>query len=157
MTGENETTNYAIGDEIIFSDNTENDIKLTINEFNIDNKYQLNYQYCVDDNNCIDSIEYLVPDIYNSSYDFSLLKINVDYESEDAMDNFFKFISSYGHIEYTIGDEVKTQKIPFKQVKSNRINFKNTYFIEVLGEVAKADKVDLVINIRNNEYVYNLK
>lgn len=157
LTEHSDAEEYEVGDEILFSEKTENNIKLTINDYDIQEKYKINYKYCVDDDTCIDSIEYLTPDIFNSSYDLALLKLNIDYESDNNMDNFFKFLSTYGHLEYTLNDEEKVQKIPFKQVKSNSINFKSTYFIEVLKEVMDADKVDLVINIRNNEYVYNLK
>ena len=117
----------------------------------------MNYKYCYNDN-CVDSIEYLVPDYYNANYDLALLKLNVDYSSDNnKVSNFFNFLSSFGEIVYEINDEEKVQKIPFKQVISNSVNSNNTYYVEVLKEVVNATSIKIVFNVRNNTYEYNIR
>ena len=148
---------YDLGEEMSLSDSTSSDINMTINSYDIQNKFKLNYQYCYNEK-CVDSVEYLVPDYYNTNYDLALLKLNVDYSSDnDKVSNFFTFLSTFGKIVYEINGEEKVQNIPFKQVISSSVNSKNTYYIEVLKEVYNAESIRIVFDVRNNTYEYNIR
>lgn len=85
------------------------------------------------------------------------MKLKADFTTEDNLSGLYDLISLYGKLEYKLNDEVKIQKVKFKQVKSTRVKEKNTYYIEVLKEVENASEITLILNIRNNEYRYRIK
>lgn len=156
LTGKGTEKEYQIGEELSLEDGN-NNIKLKINEYEIADKFTINYEFCVKQN-CIDSVEYLRPDYYNSDADLSLVKLNVNFESNNSqINNLVSFLSSFGRLEYTIDGVTKKQDIPFKGVKSKKKNNKSVYYIETLKEVENADSIRLVFSVRSSKYVYNIK
>ena len=147
---------YTIGNEVDLKDTNLSTTKFTINNALIKDKYTLNYKYCVTNDECIDSIEYLRPDYYHTGVLKTILRMEYDFESDD-ISSFYKLISQYGTLEYVLGDSTKIQKVPFKNIKSIRVDEKNIINLEVVKEIEDASEIYLVFNIRNNKYRYKIK
>lgn len=157
LTKEGKKENYKLGDEVTLASSTLAKTTFKINSFDIKERFTIKYNFCDNKNNCLESIEYLRPDYYNTNHDKTLLKLKADFTTEDNLSGLYDLISLYGKLEYKLNDEVKIQKVKFKQVKSTRVKEKNTYYIEVLKEVENASEITLILNVRNNEYRYRIK
>lgn len=130
-----------------------------IDEFELGDKFRVDYKFCLNKNECYDSYEYIVPN-FKSNYDKTILKIkgtiNLD-ESSAKINSLYDFISKFGTLVYTINGQTKKQTISFVEVKPSKTKLKDTFYIEVLDEVKSADSISLEFNLRNNKYVYVLK
>ena len=91
--------------------------------------------------------------------DKTILRINatLNYDGSSSInDDLISLISKYGQIVYTIGDKTYTSNniiaTNFEIKKDNQ-----NYYMEVSKKLKDATKIDIVLNIRNNKYVYNLK
>ena len=49
------------------------------------------------------------------------------------------------------------QQVPFKNIKSQRVNENNVINLEVVKDIENASEIYLVFNIRNYEYRYKIK
>lgn len=147
-----------LNEELVLKDSIMPTAKIKISAFDIQNKYKLNYNFCVK-TICYDSYEYLLPSI-NSNYDKVLLKISGTFESDNELPsvyNLYDFIEKFGKLSYEINGQEKIQNIEFKEVKSKKINQPNVYYIEVLDEVKNAEKISFLFTIRNKNYKYVIK
>ena len=147
-----------LNEELKFTNSILKDYKIAINSFDVQKKYQLNYDFCVDEE-CFKSKEYLVPSI-SSNYDKALLKITGNIHFENSIPNIYDlydFIDSFATLKYKINGNVEEQNIKFKEVISQKVGKTNTYYIEVLQEVINSDNISLIFTIRNKKYEYILK
>lgn len=158
-----QTKEYSLGDTIDFSNSTLGNTTLTIDSYELRNKFTLNYRYCSSRyKNCIDSVEYLTPSLYNSNYDKTLLRLDLslafdeNFRSEDIKD-IYSLIEIFGRIEYEIDGQTKTQTIYLGDVKPQKVASPNSYYIEVYQEIKVADRIALVFQVRENVYRYYLK
>ncbi len=134
------------------------DIKFKINSFEVSDKFLISYNYCMSDNDCINSIEYLKPTI-NTTFDKYILKLNVEYSNNSYIDSktFYDFLSSFGYISYKIGDKWYNQESNFEQIKSKKSSEANTAYIGVISDIKSADEIKIIFNLRNSHYEYILK
>lgn len=151
---------YQLGEEINFENLPFKNYKIKIDSYEIKSKFKLEYDYCYK-NECIKSYEYVKPSL-TSNYDKTLLKLNGTYNLTDEVNiegifDLFDLIEKFGYLKYELNNETKTQNVKFKEVTSNKLKEKNTYYVEVLKEVEKASKISLIIKIRNQTYEYVLK
>ena len=156
--GINTKITKKINEELDFSDSILQNAKLIINAFDIQKKYKLNYNYCVNEK-CFNSYEYIVPTV-NSNYNKVLLKINGSFESEKKLNgiyDLYDFIQKYGSLSYTVDGVKKNHPIEFKEVNSKKTNQKDIYYIEVIDEVLQADSISFIFTIRDKNYEYVLK
>ena len=149
-------TEYNISDEVDLKDTNLTNTKFKITSALIGEKYTLNYKYCINADECVDSIEYIRPDYYNTGIAKTILRMEYEFESTD-IDSFYKLISLYGFLEYTIDGNTKVQQVPFKNIKSQRVNENNVINLEVVKDIENASEIYLVFNIRNYEYRYKIK
>ena len=86
----------------------------------------IKYNYCIKENDCVLSKEYIQPTI-NENFDKHVLKLNVNYLDKSNLQNksFYEFFSKFGIIEYTIGDKTYSQRSNFEELRSKKINNKN--------------------------------
>ncbi len=148
---------YEIGDTINFEDSIIDNTSLVINTYEINNTLTRNYRFCVNKDECYDSIEYIKPSIGN--YDKSLIMIDGSIDFNDNISgiyNLYNFISKFGKIEYTIGDINKKMMIPFKRVTPNN-NIDDIYYLEIIKEIENANNISIKFYIRNRSYEYVLK
>ena len=146
-----ETKDYSLGDLVDFTDN--NFVKGTIKimGYELNTKFSVDYQYCLNTKRCISAREYVVPTI-DSNYDKALLKISAESEDTDIAN----LITKYGILEYKIaGSDLLFYDM--KQVKPTSKNLDKIYFFEVDSRVLNAEKVSLILRLRNKEYIYKLR
>lgn len=146
-----------IGEEISFGD-VLGDIKFKVNEYEIKEKFLMEYKYCVKKDDCLLSKEYLVPSI-NKNFDKAILRLIVEYSSNVNLDidTFYKFFSQFGSISYKIGDTWYEQSGSFEEIKSNKVNDKTNTYIGVNEVITNSESIKLVFNIRGSKYEYILK
>lgn len=152
----NEVLNKNINEEISF-DKILGDIKFKINDFDIKDKYILEYNYCIEENDCVKSLEYLKASI-DKNYDKYILKLDIEYSdnSDLKLENFYEFLSKFGRVYYKLNDTWYIQNV-FEEIKSKKINIKNTEYIGVKSDISGAESIKLVFNIRGSRYEYLLK
>ena len=139
-------------------DETLGDISFRINSYAINDKFIINYRYCIKTDDCISSKEYLKPSI-NQNFDKTILKINVDFKNNSKfnINSFYDLFSIYGSIYYSIDNEWKVQEASFEQIKSTKVNVENDIYIGINDKVLEADSIKLVFDIRNYKYEYIIK
>lgn len=159
---ENHYKEYALGDTLSFEGTTLGKTTMKIDSFELRNKFTLRYKYCSTRlKECYDSVEYLTPTQYNTSFEKSLLRLDMDFSFDEnfksnTITNIYELMKTYMVIEYEIDGVKKAQKVFLGKVTSKRAA-KNSYYIEVYQDMKLADKITLVFNVRNNVYRYSLK
>ena len=134
-----------------------NEIEFKINKYELKNYFLINYKYCIKENDCILSKEYLKPSI-DENYDKVILKLEVEYigNSDLNINNFYSLLSSFGTISYQIdSDWINTYK--FEEIVSKRVLSKNNVYIGVNSNILKADSIKFIFNVRGQKYEYILK
>ena len=132
---------------------------LKINSFEINDKFKVDYKFCITDNECYDSYEYIVPNFKNN-YDKTILKINGNIDLKETninSNNLYEFMKNYGTIIYTVNGITKKQNVSLEEVKLSKTTINNTYYVEILKEIKDAENVSIEFNLRNNKYIYKLK
>lgn len=152
------SNNYNLGDEIVFDSNILNKSKITISEFDKSENYVVNYNFCLDKNTCYNSNEYITPSI-TSSVEKALIRIKGSYEENEEINNenfssLEKLLINNAKIVYTINGNNMESYI-YKSVKPKKIN-SDYYYLEIDKNVLYGSDLKLVINIRNQSYIYTL-
>lgn len=144
-------------EEISFNDTIGN-INFKINNYELKDKFLINYNYCVKENDCVSSIEYLTPSI-NKNFDKVILRLNVEYSADNKLNvnDFYDFFSQFGTINYKIGDKWYIQNSGFEEISSSKLKEKNISYIGVNEAVLNSDSIKLIFNIRGSKYEYILK
>lgn len=154
--------NYSLGDTIEFKESTLGNTALKINSYELRNKFTLKYKYCSPKKSCIDSVEYLSPNMFNSNYNKTLLKLDAELNFDESfisnnISDLPTLLKTFAKIEYEINGETKTQNVYLGQVKSSKLKQKNVYYIEVFQEIKIADRIAIIFQIREHTYKYYLK
>ena len=146
--------NYNLGDTINLKDTNLLNTSLTINKYNIDKTYQYHYDYCYNDK-CSDSINSIT-----AGANKTILALNGKIEIDDKASYFKnkmgsnKFAQDFIKIEYTVNDKTSISNI--KDLTPSNTKDEIVLF-EVDNEVRKADKINMVITIRNIRYILKIK
>lgn len=159
LDNDNLTITNNITEKMDFNNELIKDGYLLLNNYEINDKFKIDYKFCITKDECYDSYEYLVPD-YKSNYDKTLLKIEGNIElkkSNISISDLYDFINKFGTLVYTIDNETKRQNISFKEVKPTKTKVKDTYYIEVLDEVKNASSISIELKLRNRIYIYKIK
>lgn len=141
-----------------FENSILNTTSIKIDSYELAPSFKLNYNYCVADDICYESLEYLKPGT-TSNYSTILLKISGDFITENSISkvtDLFDFISYFGKIQYEIGGQYKTMNMNLLEVTPKKTTTED-FYIEVSNELESADKIDILFNIRNKIYIYHLK
>lgn len=134
-----------------------NGVEFKINNYELSNKFLIEYNYCIKDNDCIPSKEYLKASI-DENYDKTVLKLNVDYSSSSNLDvnSFYKLLSKFGIISYKLdGTWFNTYK--FEEIKSTKVSLKKDIYIGVNSKILDAESIKIVFDVRGLRYEYILK
>lgn len=143
--------------ETLEFENVLNGVDFKVNSYSLNNKFLVEYKYCIKENDCIASKEYLKPSI-DENYDKVVLKLDVKYNSESDLDidTFYKLLSKFGSISYRIGD-TWYNFYKFEEIKSKRVSSKNNVYVGVNSNISKAESIKIVFNVRDSKYEYVLK
>ena len=132
---------------------------LKVNTFQFSNSYSYTYDYCYSENNCTTLKDKITTNLSGSIEKTTLFVLNLDYSiDENSMyrsniksEN--KIFDKLFSLRYVI--DGKTYTISLKNKTPE--NLKEAFVFETKQEVAKAEKIDLIVSVRNNRYVFNLK
>ncbi len=158
---EEEVIDGELGEEMVLNESVLGKSTLIIKSFDIAKEYILKYKYCVNKDECYQSLEYLKPTL-NTNYNKALLKINATLTLDESInvDNIyspFSLINYFGSIVYKINGKTYTISNGLSKVDSYRISTENDYYLEVNEVVMQAEEIYLVIDIRNKQYKYKVK
>jgi len=150
-----EEKNMDLKEEIIIDEKKYKSSKLNIKDYNILNKYEYNYDLCVEDV-CSEKTGVIIPDdLLNKK----LLKIDYDLkiDKESSLYNFIRtgkdFFDTFATLTYIYNGNKNS--IQFNSKFNTNIN--NSVFLEVSNEIEDATDIELIINTRTNKYIYKLK
>lgn len=132
-------------------------ISFVISDFSIKEQILINYNYCIKENDCIPSKEYLKPTL-NENYDKVILALDVVYESSSDLNvkTFYKLLSKFGAIQYKLdGKWYSTSK--FEEILSKKSYIRNKVYIGVNSDISKAEEIKIVFKVRETKQEYILK
>ncbi len=144
-----------LNEEINFNNTYLNNTTLKIKSSLITDKYIYDYKTC-ERNDCPTFKGIVTPVTSNESqtlivldYDFNL-DMSTPYSKSSNNMNFFA--NNFFKIRYTLNGEIKTATV--KAITPDKL--KNGLIIQTVNAIKEASKVDLMITIRNKQYVVNL-
>lgn len=160
LTEEKELKEEKINETISFSGSILGNSELVINEFAIDDKFKIAYDFCINTNKCYKSYEYVTPTA-TGNYFKTLMRINGDFEPDTAanvenVNDIYYFLNEFGTIHYKIGDKWYSHKINSQLIKP-KIGEDNFYYIEINKDIRNASEIYLTFGIRDYNYKYVLK
>ena len=160
LTKVGQTFEKKLGDVLSFEDTYLGSSSIKIDNFEINNKFKVDYKYCYRNDKCIDSSEYVSASA-TGNYFKTLLKLSGNFiiDSSNNIKNIYdirSFLNSFGVISYEIDGQWKYVKIDSNVIKPTNAKVED-YFIEVPIDVKNASHVNLIFNVRNNSFKYTLK
>lgn len=134
---------------------------LTINSFEINDTFKINYKFAYGTDKYVDSIEYLTPTA-TGTYFKTLMKINADFNLDknvniSSVTTFADFLNSFATINYKLNGVWTSQKINTQNIKPRVNQSSSSYYVEVPRDVKNATEINFSLKIRNNVYKYILK
>lgn len=150
-----------LGDTLNLKDSVLGDATLKVSNYQIAERFKLNYNYCYGTNKCMNSTEYVSPTA-SSNYNKVILKIEGEFNPDktnnfSSVDNLNDFIAMFGDITYEVDGKKQKHPISLNVVEPKKATVKNTYYVEVVSDLLKATKIELNFNVREQKYVYILK
>ena len=146
---------YNLNDSVDLKNTILDSGNFTIPNFEVKEKYKLEYQYCIDNNECLKSYEYLLPTLGNN--DKAILKINGNISiNNKSINTLSKFINKFGRVVYYKDSKQYSSKVSLKSLTPNKVKDKDYYF-EVDKGVINSDSIYLVFKIRNIQINYKIK
>lgn len=151
-----EINTFNIGEELTLEELQ--DIKFTIDEYEIRDRFLVEYNYCIKKDDCVLSKEYLKGTL-NTDFDKYVLRLKIKYDGTDKlnMNSFYSLLSKFGEIKYKIGDNWYSQNSDFEEIKSNKSNDKDNIYIGINSDIYNASEIKIVFNIRSKTKEYILK
>ena len=132
-------------------------VNFKINNYNLNDKFLIEYKYCIKDNDCILSKEYLKPSI-DENYDKTILKLNIEYNSDSDLNvnTFYQLLSKFGTISYRINNLWYTTS-EFEEITSKRVSTENDVYIGINSNIMNANSIKMIFDIRGLRYEYIIK
>lgn len=131
------------------------DTNVTINDYQVADKYVYNYTTCISKDNCRQFKDMISRTTINET--ILVLKGNVKidestsyYKTKNAS---IKFANYFFKVEYTMDGATYISNI----INSTPSNFKEGYIFRVSNNLLNADTINLLVTIRNKQYRINLK
>ena len=148
---------YALGNEIDLS-NSLSDYKISVNSFDISDKFVGIYNACINSGECYDFKEVLKPSLRNK--DKVLLKLNgsISYSSSiGKIGSLYDLIYNFGSIEYTIDGNSYVEAYDFSSTSFSRVYESNILYVEVDKDLVNSSNLKLCFNFRDAKYCYVLR
>lgn len=155
--GETEIKEVNLGTSIDLSKTILKSGTLKINSYQVNTIFKNNYNYCIKENDCVLSSEYVYPS-FSGNLDKALLKIEASFldSKNKKINNFVSLLDNYGVIYYSINNSVNSID-NFNYVIPNDTNQKDVYYIEANRDIVNANRIWIEFNIREKIYKYYLK
>jgi len=147
----------VLGENLDFND-VIGEVDFKIDNYEIEDRFLINYNYCVKKDDCVASKEYLKPSI-NTNFKKTILKLKLEYSNNSniKMDSFYDLLSKFGYISYNINNSWYTQRGNFEQITSKKTSTDNVEYIGINSEIKQAEFIKIVFDIRGSKYEYVLK
>ena len=158
LTKINDKGTLVLPNEISFDDLVLGKSKLSINSYDINDRFKEKYNYCVNDD-CNVTTYSIIPESTNKgSLAVLKLKTTLDMDKSVYVNKLIKYpedlFNYYGFIRYRYMGKYKTVKLD----KINTDIFKNEYsYFEIPQEVINSNKIELILLIRGIKYTFILK
>jgi hypothetical protein len=152
----NQEKEYSLTNEIDLNASL-TDYKVTINNYEIKDKYEIKYNACITTNECFDLKEIIKAQPTREKEKIAL-KLNgkIEYKNSiNKISNIYDIIEKFGKIEYKINGNTYEEASDFNQITSTKDT--ENYYIEIDKEIMNAEEIKLVLTFRNKEYKYILK
>ena len=120
------STKYKIADTVNFKESILKNSALNIKSFIVNDYYKNTYQFCLSENNCYESAEYIMP-TFTDNYEKALMKIDAELKIDENLDirrlnGFITFLDSFAKLHYKINGEEKIED-NFKIVVPKNTNY----------------------------------
>ncbi len=159
LTKKEDLIQNKIKDEVSFSGSLLGETNLTINSYEVANKFKSEYEFCSKKDKCVTSYEYITPTA-TGNYFKTLLKLDGEFEVDEntnlEIGDMFYFVNEFASIYYQIDGVWHNHKINSQRIKP-KMSINDVTYIEVNKDVEKADSIYLLFNVRNYTYKYVLK
>lgn len=160
LTNIKEVETENIKETLSFSGSILGNSELIIEDIAIDNKFKINYNFCINKNKCYPSYEYVTPTA-TGNYFKTLMRINGEFEADetsniDDITDLYYFLNAFGTINYKINDNWYSHKIDSKNIKPET-GIDNYYYIEVNQNIKNASEIYFTFKVRDYNYKYILK
>lgn len=147
----------SLNSTMLFNNTLLNDSSLNIRDAKIDSKYEYKYRECYKDD-CHTYTDIVYADrTYLNKEALIIMDYELGLDSSAPfytnINNIRKFADSFMSVEYT--KYGKTFKTTANNVTPTRLNDK--LIIQTDGDIMSADKVDLLVTVRNKCYIINIK
>lgn len=148
-------SNFGINDELDFNETSLYNTKLKINQYLIDNKYTYLVTRCNDQNICNEYTNVINVPVNDNRHDNLLLIVDVEYKVDKKLRNMSlkKFSDSYVQIQYRVNGEV----IMVDNASVTPVDTERFMAFEVSKKILDADIIQMLVTIRNKQYIINLK
>jgi hypothetical protein len=148
-------SNYGISDEINFNKTSLYNTKLKVNQYLIDNKYTYLVTRCNAENVCNEYTNVINVPVKDNRHDNVLIIVGVEYNADNKLRNMSlkKFSDLYVKIQYRVNGEVVV-------ADTNSVTPMDTdrfMAFEVSKNILDADIIQMIVTIRDKQYIVNLK
>jgi len=149
------TQTKKLNDNIIVDKNNFGSTELNFIDYTLINNFEYNYELCIK-NECSEKTGVIIPnDIINKK--LLVLNYNLLIDKESNLYKFIKtddkFFNIFLTLSYNLNGDVKN--IKFNGLTNT--NIKNKVFMEVSKEIENATEINIIVNTRDNKYIYKLK
>lgn len=151
--------NYRVGELIELKDTFLEDTNLKINSYLISKSYTYKYNECISEKKCEEYTNMIAPPVKDNRYDNKLIILNVDYfqdeeESFTNSENSLYYLSKYFvKFQYKVGDITYIDN-GYNATPNNSYNL---IVYEVPKNIDEASIIQMLITIRDKQYIVNLK
>ena len=133
---------------------------LRIDNMKIDDTFVNKYLFCLEEEECINSVEYIVPTL-NSTQDKKVLQIDAKFVLDEEIENplatnLGTLISNFAKISYVLDGKAYTVN-SLENLKYSKSPKDNIAYFEVPKEIYNAEDIVFRIKIRNQEYRYKIE
>lgn len=146
----------SINETLSFKTSALNNSKLKIKDYQIGNSFIYDATTCYN-GKCITNQSNLT--LAYTTIDKLLMRLAIDYKKDaklniDKADNMADIIDTYGFFRYSI----KNKEYNIKLLNKTPYNYKGTdLYYQVPYNIDQSKKIELILRIRNKEFVYKLK
>lgn len=131
---------------------------LTINDYQITNKYTYTYEHCYS-NNCKKYTDYVAVDYYSNGKGSTLLVMGYDLvlDTTSAYSHYIKsektFFDNFVSVRYKINDAVYKSNV----INQTPTNLEKRLVLQVNDQIKEASEIELLVTVRNKIYTIKLK
>lgn len=140
-----------MGTNINLSNTTLGNTKFKVNEYEFTNRYEYSYEYCITDNNCIPSTDSIS---INPGTRTTLLVLDYDLKLDNEVPymnsskTYRSFFENFIKVEYQINNRTYT----YNATVSNPSSYNEKAILTVPRDMASANRVDIILTVRNVSY-----